>query len=87
MTVVLTTPFWINLKMAFSLCSQEDDTFSSLLNFKASLFQHTKRKLDDVTKRLEGLYDRLREQKVKSFPYFISFFLSSMLILITHFLY
>ena len=29
--------------------------------------QHTKRKLDDVSKRLEALYDKLREQKV-SYP-------------------
>ena len=26
--------------------------------------QHTKRKLDDVSKRLEALYDKLRDQKV-----------------------
>lgn len=27
--------------------------------------QHTKRKLDDVSKRLEALYDKLRDQKVR----------------------
>ena len=30
--------------------------------------QHTKRKLDDVSKRLEALYDKLREQKVRENP-------------------
>ena len=30
------------------------------------LFQHTKRKLDDVSKRLEALYDKLREQKMSN---------------------
>lgn len=28
--------------------------------------QHTKRKLDDVSKRLESLYDKLREQKMSN---------------------
>ena len=31
--------------------------------------QHTKRKLDDVSKRLEALYDKLREQKVSENTY------------------
>lgn len=32
----------------------------------SNIFQQTKRKLDDVSKRLEGLYDMLRENRVSS---------------------
>ena len=39
------------------------DIFISL-SFSFTFLQHTKRKLDEVSRKLEGLYDRLREQKI-----------------------